>query len=315
MKLIGIDLGGTNIAVGLVDENGKILEKATTPTLAHRPNSAVVDDMARCCFEVCEKAGIDILDVDFCGIASPGHCNSETGVVERAENLSFKDFPIVNELRARTGIRNIKVENDANAAAKGEAEVGAAKGYATSAMITLGTGVGGGIIIDHKVYTGFNGAGAELGHITLVEDGRQCPCGRRGCFETYSSATGLVRTTREYMEKNPDSIMWEICSNDIKRVNGRTAFDAMRRGDSAGQAVVDEFIEYLACGIVNLINILQPEVVSIGGGISNERDNLLIPLIKVIKRMTKAPLETKICIAELRNDAGIVGAAMLGVNA
>ncbi len=318
MKLIGIDLGGTNIAVGLVDETGKILQKATTPTLAKRAPEAIVDDIAKCCFEVCKKAGIAISDVDCCGIASPGTCNSDTGVVERAENLPFKSFPIVDELKKRTGLSNVKIENDANAAAKGEAEVGAAKGYASSVMITLGTGVGGGIIIDHKVYSGFNFAGAELGHMVIEKDGRPCTCGRHGCFETYSSATGLVKTTKEHMLKNPDSIMWEICNHNIDMVNGRTAFDAMRRGDAAGQAVVDEYIDYLACGITNLINIFQPEVFSIGGGISNERDTLLVPLTKAVEEKTfNAPTDlpkTKICIAELRNDAGIVGAAMLGVN-
>ncbi len=319
MNLIGIDLGGTNIAVGLVDETGKIHHKSTTPTLAHRAPEAIIDDMAKCCFEVCEKAGIKMEDVDFCGIASPGICNSKTGVVERAENLPFNGYPVVEELSKRIGVKNIGIENDANAAAKGEAEVGAAKGYANSVMITLGTGVGGGIIIDHKVYSGFNFAGAELGHMVIVKDGRDCTCKEKGCWETYSSATGLVRTTKEYMQKHPESIMWEMCSHDLNRVTGRTAFDAMRRGDKAGQAVVDEYIDYLARGIANIINILQPEVFSIGGGISNERDTLLQPLVKAVQKQTfdattNLP-KTKICIAELRNDAGIVGAAMLGVNA
>lgn len=317
MKLIGIDLGGTNIAVGLVDENGNILQKSTTPTLAYRPNAEVLDDIAKCCFDVCKKAGIEITDVDACGIASPGICNSTTGVVERAENMHFKAYPIVEELRRRTGIKNILIENDANAAAKGEAEVGAAKGHASSIMVTLGTGVGGGVIVDHKIVSGFNFAGAELGHMVIVKDGRECGCGRRGCWEAYSSATALVRTTKEYMEKHPDSAMWEIAGS-LDRVNGRTAFDAMRKGDKWGQAVVDEYIDYLACGVTNLINIFQPEVLSIGGGISNERDTLILPLIEKVRRdsfdsTTNLP-KTKICIAALRNDAGIVGAAMLGVN-
>lgn len=319
MNLIGIDLGGTNIAVGLVDENGNILKKVSTPTLATRPSEQILDDMAKCCFDVCREAGINISDVDFCGIASPGLCDSIRGVVERSNNLPFNGYPMVEELKKRTGIKNIRVENDANAAAKGEAEVGAAKGYNTSVMITLGTGVGGGIIIDHKVYSGFNFAGAELGHMVIVKDGYPCTCGRHGCFEAYCSATALARITREKMEKHPESVMWEICSHDASKVNGRTAFDAMRRGDKWGCEVVDEYIGFLACGVANLINIFQPQVFSIGGGISNERDTLLLPLIEKVKdeiyTATTGVPSTKICIAQLRNDAGIVGAAMLGVNA
>ena len=318
MNLIGIDLGGTNIAVGLVNERGEILSKTSTPTLAKRDTSEIMDDMASCVFEVCKKAGIKVSDVDFCGIAAPGLCNTDTGVVERSENLPMKAYPIVDELKKRIGVENIKIENDANAAAKGEAEVGAAKGYRSSVMITLGTGVGGGVILDGKVYSGFNFAGAELGHMVIVKDGVQCNCGRRGCFEKYASATALARLTREKMEKCPDSIMWDICQKNINRANGRTAFDAMRRGDVAGAEVVDEYISYLACGVTNLINIFQPEVFSIGGGISNEKDYLLLPLIdKVLKEnyaYDTGVNQTKICIAQLRNDAGIIGAAMLGVN-
>lgn len=320
MKLLGIDLGGTNIAVGLVDEDGKIIEKVSTPTLANRSADEITDDMARCCFEVCEKAGIGIEEVDFCGIASPGICDSVKGVVECSNNItSMNAYPIVKELSARTGIKNMSIENDANAAAKGEAEVGSAKGFRTSVMVTLGTGVGGGVIIDHKVYSGFNFAGAELGHMVIVKDGVQCTCGRKGCFESYGSVTGLVRMTKEMMEKCPDSEMWNICGGDINRVNGKTSFDAMRAGDEAGKKVVEEYISYLACGITNIINIFEPEVLSIGGGISNEKDTLLIPLVeKIYKEVYTALSEnvpaTKVRIAQLRNDAGIIGAAMLGVN-
>jgi len=321
MNLIGIDLGGTNIAVGLVDENGTIREKVSVPTLAQRSGDEIVADMAKCCFTVCEKAGISISDVDFCGIASPGVCDSRKGVVECSNNIpTLNAYPIVAKLRELTGIQSMSIENDANAAAKGEAEVGAAKGYNTSVMVTLGTGVGGGVIIDHKVYSGFNFAGAELGHIVIVKDGEPCTCGRRGCFEAYASVTALVRMTRQMMEKHPESRMWELCGRDLARVNGRTSFDAMRAGDEWGKKVVDEYISYLACGITNIINIFEPEVLSIGGGISNERDTLLKPLLELVSKEVYTALSdcvppTKVVIAELRNDAGIIGAAMLGVNA
>lgn len=321
MKLIGIDLGGTNIAVGLVTREGEIIEKVSVPTNASRLGDEIVGDMAKCCFEVCKKAGIDISEVDFCGIASPGVCNNEKGVVECSNNIpSLNAYPVVAKLRELTGIKNMSIENDANAAAKGEAEVGAAKGYKTSVMVTLGTGVGGGVIIDHKVYAGFNFAGAELGHIVIVKDGVQCTCGRKGCFEAYASVTALVRMTKEMMEKHPESKMWELCGKNIDKVNGRTSFDAMRAGDEWGKAVVDEYISYLACGITNIINIFEPEVLSIGGGISNERDTLLTPMLEIVSKEVYTALSdcvpaTKVVIAQLRNDAGIIGAAMLGVNA
>jgi glucokinase len=280
MKLIGIDLGGTNIAVGLVTEEGKIIEKVSVPTGASRHADEIVKDMAECCFEVCRRAGVDISEIDFCGIASPGICNNEKGLVECTNNItSINTYPMVAKLRELTGIKNMAIENDANAAAKGEAEVGAAKDYKTSVMVTLGTGVGGGVVIDHKIYKGFNFAGGELGHTVIVKDGEPCTCGRRGCFEAYASVTALIRMTKEMMAKHPESKMWELCDRDLNRVNGKTSFDAMRAGDEWGKKVVDEYISYLACGITNIINIFEPEVLSIGGGASNERDTLLKPLV------------------------------------
>ncbi|MBE6700723.1 MAG: ROK family protein [Ruminococcaceae bacterium] len=317
MKYIGIDLGGTNIAVGLVDENGTILEKASLPTNAKRSADEITEDMIKLIFTVCERRGISSSDVDFVGVACPGVADSSKGTIKYTCNLPFSDYPIVEKICSKTGVKSAGVDNDANAAAKGEAEVGAAKGFSSSVMITLGTGVGGGIIVDHKILSGFNSTAAELGHMVIVKDGRPCSCGRRGCFETYSSATGLVRTTREMMEKNKDTFMWDIVKGDIMKVNGRTAFDAMRAGDNCGKAVVDEYISYLASGVANIANILAPEIISIGGGISNEGDTLLLPLRKEVSENLYAHSagvkETEIRIAKLKNDAGIIGAAMLGV--
>ena len=319
MYRIGIDLGGTNIAAGLVNENYQIVRKDSVPTNAQRDPALIVDDIAMLCKKVCADEGLDLSAIEAIGIASPGIANHDDGVVEYANNLPFRKFPICAMLRERTGVQNVHVENDANAAAWGEAVAGAAKGTKKSVMITLGTGVGGGIIIDGKVFSGFNFAGGELGHTVIEKDGAPCSCGRKGCWEAYSSATALIRMTREKLEEcraaGRETLIEKMVAEKGK-VSGKTAFDAMRAGDEAGREVVDKYLSYLAVGLGNMINIFQPEVISLGGGVSNERENLLKPLIPLIRKEQYGgdlvPL-TKICIAELGNDAGIIGAAFLGI--
>jgi glucokinase len=216
-------------------------------------------------------------------------------------------------LKDRTGF-DFYLENDANAAAYGEFVAGAGKGTNNFMMITLGTGVGGGIIIDKKLYSGSNYAGAELGHVVISMDGEMCSCGRQGCWEAYASATALIRQTKQAMIKYPDSIMWKICNDNINSVNGLTAFDAMRQGDKAGKAVVDKYINYIAVGIANNINIFQPDVICIGGGVSKEGDNLILPITEFVNGDNFARnIEKKALIktADLGNDAGIIGAAYL----
>ncbi len=316
MYYMGIDLGGTNIAAGIVNENHEIIKKGSTPTKAGRSGEEVIADMGALCNRLVAEAGLTLDDIASAGIASPGAVNPETGVIAYANNLRFKDFPICDILRSHFPVKNIYLENDANAAALGEAMGGAAKGEKISLMITLGTGVGGGIIIDGKVYSGFNFAGAELGHTVIEYNGRQCSCGRKGCFEAYSSATALVKMTKEKLSECKDTQMWDMCGGDIERADARIAFAAMKKGDKAGKEVVDMYISYLACGITNMINIFQPNVLSIGGGICNEKDYLLKPLLEIVEREQYTrdnKIKTKIKIAELGNDAGIVGAASLGM--
>ncbi len=315
MYYLGIDLGGTNIAVGVVDENYKLVLKGSVPTLAERDIEFVIDDMADLCKKLIADAGLTVDDIAHAGVASPGTVNPETGYVQYANNLRIRDLPLAKMLSERTGIKEVYLANDADAAAYGEAIVGAAKGSTNSVMITLGTGVGGGIIIDSKIYSGFNHAGGELGHIVIEKDGRPCSCGRHGCWEAYSSATGLVKMTREKMEECRDSKMWELCEGDIANAGGKTAFKAARLGDKAGKEVVDSYVSYLACGLANIINIFQPEILSIGGGVCNEGDYLLDPVKALVSKEIYTHAEngpqTKICIAELGNDAGIIGAAAL----
>ena len=315
MYRIGIDLGGTNIAVGIVNDEHKIVVKKTTPTLAKRPPEEIVADMARVCLEACAELKIDIKDVANIGIASPGIANPVNGCVEYANNLPFLRFPIVQLLADGLGIDRsvIKIANDANAAAWGEAVAGAAKGSANSIMVTLGTGVGGGIIINNKILVGFNSAAGEIGHIVIEQDGAPCGCGRRGCWEAYSSATALIRMTKEAVEECKKTGRYTSMLK-AERISGRTACDAMRAGDEVGTEVYNKYVKYLAAGITNLVNIFQPEVISLGGGVSNEGQSLIdaiTPLVRAEQYGGDVVALTQLRIATLGNDAGIIGAAAL----
>ncbi|MBE6797253.1 MAG: ROK family glucokinase [Ruminococcaceae bacterium] len=313
MYWLGIDLGGTNIATGVVDENYNIIGRGKVKTnRAGRTPDDIADDMAKAVFMAIEDAGIDKSEIVAMGIGSPGSIVPETGTVAVANNLGFKNLPLCQMLKDRTGF-DFYIENDANAAAYGELLAGAGRGKKNFVAITLGTGVGGGIIIDGKIFSGFNHAGGEVGHTVIVQNGEQCACGRQGCWEAYASASALIRQTKFAMIKDPTSVMWEIAGT-IENVNGLTAFDAMRRQDETAKKVVDQYIEYIAVGLVNMINIFQPEVICIGGGVSKEGDTLIKP-IKSYARLDRysknVATQTEIKTAELGNDAGIIGAAFL----
>lgn len=315
MYRLGIDLGGTNIVAGVVDEDYKIISKASCKTAVPRPESEICDSMAEVAQKAIEKAKLTMDDIDSIGIGVPGAVNPKTGVIEYSANLFFHNWEVVEMMEERLG-KKVRIENDANAAALGEYLAGSAKGAKNAVAITLGTGVGGGIIINGKIYSGSNFAGAELGHMVIVKDGKECACGRRGCWETYASATGLINLTKQKIlsEKLEFSYMLKLCDGDINKVSGRTAFDAMRDGDPTARAVVEEYISYLSCGLVNIINIFQPDVLCIGGGISNEGENLLAPVRAYVERerYTKHnDKQTLVCTCTLGNDAGIIGAAYL----
>ena len=316
MYRLGIDLGGTNIVAGVVDENYKIVAKASCKTNVPRPESDICDSMAEVAVKACEKAGITMDEVESIGIGVPGAVNPKTGVIEYSANLHFHNWEVSKMMNERLG-KNVLIENDANAAALGEYLAGSAKGAKNAIAITLGTGVGGGIIINGKIYSGSNFAGAELGHMVIVKDGKQCGCGRKGCWEAYSSATGLINLTKEKIlsEKLDYSFMLnKICGGDINKVNGKTAFDAMEAGDNDAKEVLDEYFGYLATGLVNIINIFQPDVLCIGGGISNQGENPLRPPRELSEEelYTKPnDKQTQLCVCTLGNDAGIIGAAFL----
>ena len=312
---VGIDLGGTNIVAGVVDNEYNIISKASCKTAVPRPESEICDSMAAIVREAVEKAELTMDDIDYIGIGVPGAVNPETRIIETSPNLFFTNWEVAKMMEERLH-KYTKIENDANAAALGEFLAGSAKGSKNAVAITLGTGVGGGIIIDGRIYSGSNFAGAELGHMVIVKDGVECGCGRKGCWEAYASATALIRMTKEAIrsEKAEFSYMLNAVGGDIEKVNGKTAFDAMKAGDNTAREVIDKYIGYLACGIVNVINIFQPDVLCIGGGIAGQGETLLAPVRTIIERerITKYNnKQTYVCIATLGNDAGIIGAACI----
>ena len=311
---VGIDLGGTNIAAGVIDEDFEIVSKAKTKTNLPRPAREICDDMVSVTKGAIESAGLEIDDIESVGIGTPGIANSDSGVIEYSCNLGFENVEMEKMFRQKLNLP-VYIENDANAAAYGEYVAGAAKGAKDAVCITLGTGVGGGIIIDGKIYSGFNYAGAEIGHMVIDVDGPQCTCGRKGCFEVFSSATGLVRMTKEAMDRNTDSIMHKM-AEEYGKVSARLAFEAMRKGDKTAKEVVDKYIKYLAAGITNTINIFQPDILCIGGGVCNEGDPLLVPMKEIVEREVytrNSHKNTEIVIAKLGNNAGLIGAAFLGL--
>lgn len=314
MYRIGIDLGGTNISAGIVNDSYEILCKMSCPTKAERQSDAIVQDIIGLCGSLCQKAGLSLKeDISMIGIASPGIADSKTGMIVYSCNLPFSKYPVCEVIRSSTGVKDMRLENDANAAALGEAVAGSAKGSENSILITLGTGVGGGVLIHHRIVSGFNAAGGELGHIVIEKDGVPCNCGRKGCWESYSSATALIRMTKEKADECRKNSRSSLLT-DAEKITGRTAFDAARKGDAAALEVLRVYYDYLACGLTNIINIFQPETISIGGGISGEGQSMIDELEPRISREVYGKgivPSTKIRIASLGNDAGIIGAAAL----
>lgn len=307
---VGIDLGGTFIKGGIVDDEGNIVLRDKIPTEREKGAEGVVANIVKLCRILLDKANLTVSDVVGVGMGVPGMIDSERGEVVYSNNLGWADFSISKEVEAALGLP-VKIANDANVAALGEAKFGSGKGCRTSVMITLGTGVGSGIVIDGKLFEGNRSAGAEIGHSVIVAGGEQCTCGRRGCFEAYASATALIRDTKRAMEAHPESKMWETYTLDT--VTGKTAFDYCETDDVA-RAVVDGYIEKLGVGVTNIANEFRPEMIMLGGGVCSEGKRLTAPLKAFVDGEIfagKRGPEVKISIAKLENDAGLLGAAAL----
>lgn len=307
---IGIDLGGTFIKGGVVDENGKIIADDKIPTESEKGGGRVAANIASLVEKLLETTGVAKENVLGVGMGSPGMIDSKKGVVVFSGNLHWSHFPLAEETQKLLNLP-VKVANDANVAALGETKFGCGKNYQNTILITLGTGVGGGVVIDGKLFEGYQSAGAELGHSVIVAGGEQCTCGRKGCLEAYASATALIRDTKRAMENNKNSKMWAIGSTE--QVTGKTAFDYYDNDESA-KAVVDNYIEKLGVGLTNLANEFRPEAIILGGGVCAQGDNLVKPLQafldKEIFAGEKGP-QVKILTATLGNAAGILGAAAL----
>lgn len=310
---IGIDLGGTNIAVGLVDGTGRILEKRTMPTDAARGADDMICRMAARAREVAAACAVPLSAVSGVGVGVPGACDTVTGVVRLAVNLGWRDVSLAGALGAHLGLP-VALGNDADAAALGEVTAGVAAGCGNALMVTIGTGIGGGLVIDRKIFTGCGGVGTEPGHIMLAMDGEICGCGKRGCFEAYASATALIRQTKQAMQAHPGSTMWQFAGGASDGADGCTAFECAKAGDAAANQVVTQYISYLAAGIGSLINVFRPELVILGGGISNQgaylTDRLDHCLWQYCYGGQQFPPPPVVC-AVLGNDAGIIGAALL----
>ena len=312
---IGIDFGGMSAKAGLFDERANIIAKDTVKTSKDDSYTTTVAKMGQLVKKICQDNGIEKNNVVRIGIGSPGVIDGENGIVVMWGNYHWEDKPLAKDLSEVTGIP-VSLTNDANAAAYGEAKFGAGKGSQDSVFITLGTGVGSGIILGGKVYEGYRGAGAEAGHMVIVAGGIPCGCGRRGCFEQYASASALIRDTKKAMFENKSSVMWDLCGGDPENADGKTAFAAAKAGDEAGQTVVKNYIMYLGEGILNLINIFRPQSIIIGGGVCNEGEYLLAPLRKYVEERLYVGTDRvpfTINRAKLGNDAGIYGALALAM--
>ncbi|MDO4812759.1 MAG: ROK family protein [Eubacteriales bacterium] len=304
---IGIDLGGTNIKGALVNENGEIIKQNTCPTYAEQGVEAVTENIANMIRNLAEGVTIDGV-----GMGCPGTVDDKAGTVVYACNIGWVDYDVRTALKELTGY-DVCLVNDANAAALAEVVVGAVKGAESAVVVTLGTGVGGGVVIDGKLLTGYTGAASELGHMVIIADGEECACGRRGCFEAYASATALIRMTHEAMEKHPESAMHQIAA-ELGGVDGRTTFTAQQMGDAVGDEVVKTYVHYLSIGIANIVNIFFPEVIALSGGVANQGENLLVPLRAEVQQQEYGAAYTakhpRIVCCTLGNTAGMIGAAM-----
>lgn len=307
---IGIDFGGMSAKAGLFDAKAKLIAKDTVKTSKDDSYITTVTKMAQLVKKICSDNEVSLKNVVRIGLASPGVIDGKAGVVVRWGNYNWTDRPLAKDLSEKLGLE-VRIVNDANAAAYGEYVFGAAKSYKNNILLTLGTGIGIGIILDGKLFEGTNGAGAEAGHMVIQAGGVPCSCGRRGCFEQYASASALIRDTKRAMFENKESMLWDLTGRDPEKVDGKTAFDAAKEGDAAAQTVIKNYIMYLGEGIVNLVNIFRPEAVILGGGVCNQGEYLLAPLRKYIAEKVYVPCDRvplTLNRAALGNDAGIYGA-------
>ncbi|MBZ4664407.1 MAG: glucokinase [Caloramator sp.] len=310
---IGIDLGGTNIAAGLVDESGKILYTKSTPTLAARGYKDVISDMNRLVKEIIEESKVEKNEIKAIGIGIPGLADKDGNVIF-CVNLGWENIPLRKMMEEELNIP-VFIDNDATVAALAEYEFGAMKGCQSGVLLTLGTGVGGGIVLNGEVYSGAHGVGSEIGHMIIGENFYNCNCGKNGCFETFASSTAIIRYAQKLIkEGNTDTKILELAEGDLEKINAKIIFDCAKEGDRVAKMAVDRLVKYLVIGIFNIVNFMDPEVIALGGGVSNAGEYLLNLVRQEYEKnkFFKTLPAAKIELAKFKNDAGILGAAMLG---
>lgn len=316
MYYIGIDIGGTNLKAGLVDESYQITATKKQP-LQFASMEQMGETLAKMAIDLVEENNIPKEQVASVGMGFPGPVDDRKGMVIKTVNIPIRSMPVAEMFHRFWNDVPVHLGNDADCAALGEYYHYEDKNIESLILVTLGTGIGTGIILNGKIHTGINGCAGEGGHIVLVHDGEQCTCGRKGCWERYASANALIRQTIAAMDQNKESVMWGMVGGDLGRVDGRTAFEGKHAGDATAQAVIAQYLRYLADGLANYVNIFQPEVIALGGGVSQAKDeDLLLPLQSMVLDQCfgkEADRHTKLVKAKLGNDAGIIGAALLGL--
>ena len=313
MLYIGIDVGGTGIKAGVVSENGTILHKLSCPTLRERGHEAVIHDMARLSLQVLAESGHALEEIHSVGVGIPGMQDPRTGRIPFCTNLGWHDVPLVELLQQEID-KPVYVNNDATVAGLAESIAGVSAGTKNSVFITLGTGVGGGVVLDGKLFMGPHGIATEVGHMITVAGGEMCTCGNRGCWERYASATAIIREGRRFAEAHRDFALFRAVNGNLDQIEARTVIDLAKAGDPDCEKLFDDYVYHLTVGLINLINLYDPEIIALGGGVSKagtfllDKVNALLPEMIFFKTMPHARIE----LARLGNDAGIIGAAMLG---
>lgn len=280
--IVGIDLGGTAIKIGIVNKVYEVVAQTSVPTKATRPYEQVIADMGKAALALLAENGYGPEDCLGAGVGSPGIVDSESGVVLYSNNIRWDHVPLADELKKHLPVP-IYTDNDANCAALGEVVMGAARGYQNVVFLTLGTGVGGGIVIGGKIYGGGHPGGAELGHIHNGSEGRRCTCGRYDCLETYGSATALIEDARKMALKHPESMLWELCGHSLDDMNAKMPFDAAAADDSCGKMLIENYIRHLADGITDIANIFRPDMIVLGGGVCAQGEKLTKPLNRYLE--------------------------------
>lgn len=310
MYKIGIDIGGMSIKAGIV-ANGEIIQREVKETNQSGGLDNIIDDITELVNNLLAKCELDINNIDSIGIGFPGVVTNEGRVT--CVNIGLENTLIVPKLQELLKGTIVRAGNDANVAALAEYVYGSMKGYNSGVMITLGTGIGGGIVIDGKLITGSNGVGAEIGHTMVSTNYYDCNCGNNGCFETFCSATAIIKYAQKLLQEGRNTIIRDMCKNTLENITAKMIFDAYKENDQVAVEIINRFKKYLAMGIGNIVNFIDPAVISIGGGVSNASDIILDGLSEEVKK--HLPLkQTKIgdiVIAKFKNDAGIIGASAL----